>query len=251
LRKGRASSIFHEDPDEPRLAMIVKRPGEERGRTRISWLDSRHSFSFGEYYDPRHMGFGALRVINEDWVAPAAGFPTHGHRDMEIVTYVIEGALEHKDSLGTGSIIRPGEVQRMSAGTGILHSEFNPSRTEPVHLLQIWIMPVKAGVEPSYEQKTIPPDARNARFAAIAGPNGDAAVRIHQDARILAAEIPAGVAVAQELGEGRRAWLQVARGSVELAGDTYEAGDGAAISGEKRVELLGRAPAEVLLFDLP
>jgi redox-sensitive bicupin YhaK (pirin superfamily) len=231
--------------------MIVKRAGDARGRTRISWLDSRHSFSFGEYYDPRHMGFGPLRVINEDWVAPGAGFPTHGHRDMEIVTYVIEGALEHKDSLGTGSIIRPGEVQRMSAGTGILHSEFNPSRSEPVHLLQIWILPEEQGIEPGYEQKAIAPEARNARFAAIAGPNGEAAVRIRQDARILAAEIPAGVAVAHELAEGRRAWLQVARGSVELAGARYEAGDGAAISGETRVELLGRDPAEVLLFDLP
>ena len=231
--------------------MIVKRPGEERGRTRISWLDSRHSFSFGEYYDPRHMGFGPLRVINEDWVAPAAGFPTHGHSDMEIVTYVIEGALEHKDSLGTGSIIRPGEVQRMSAGTGIRHSEFNPSRKDPVHLLQIWILPRERGIEPSYEQKAIPDDARAGRFATIAGPDGEGAVRIHQDARILAAQVPAGVAVAHELGEGRRAWLQVARGSVELDGVAYEAGDGAAITAEKRVELLGREPAELLLFDLP
>jgi redox-sensitive bicupin YhaK (pirin superfamily) len=232
-------------------AMIVRRPAEERGRTRISWLDSRHSFSFGEYYDPRHMGFSALRVINEDWVAPGAGFPTHGHRDMEIVTYVIEGALEHKDSLGTGSIIRPGEVQRMSAGTGILHSEFNPSRSEPVHLLQIWLLPQEQGIEPSYEQKLIAADSRDARFATIAGPDGQGSVRLHQDARILAAEIPAGVAVAHNLADGRRAWLQVARGSVELAGTRYEAGDGAAITGEKRVELLGREPAEVLLFDVP
>jgi redox-sensitive bicupin YhaK (pirin superfamily) len=231
--------------------MIVKRPGEERGRTRIAWLDSRHSFSFGEYYDPRHMGFGPLRVINEDWVAPAAGFPTHGHSDMEIVTYVIEGALEHKDSLGTGSIIRPGEVQRMSAGTGIRHSEFNPSRKDPVHLLQIWILPQERGIEPSYEQKAIPADARAGRFATIAGPDGEGAVRIHQDARILAAQVPAGVAVAHALADGRRAWLQVARGSVELDGVTYEAGDGAAITGEKRVELLGREPADLLLFDLP
>jgi redox-sensitive bicupin YhaK (pirin superfamily) len=197
------------------------------------------------------MGFGPLRVINEDWVAPAAGFPTHGHSDMEIVTYVIEGALEHKDSLGTGSIIRPGEVQRMSAGTGIRHSEFNPSRKDPVHLLQIWILPQERGIEPSYEQKAIPANARTGRFATIAGPHGEAAVRIHQDARILAAEVPAGVAVAHDFGDGRRAWLQVARGSVELGGVTYEAGDGAAISGEKRIELLGRAPAELLLFDLP
>jgi quercetin 2,3-dioxygenase len=231
--------------------MLTLRRAEERGRANFGWLDSRHSFSFGEYYDPRHMGFSALRVINEDWVAPGAGFPTHGHRDMEIVTYVLEGALEHKDSLGTGSIIRPGEVQRMSAGTGILHSEFNPSRSDPVHLLQIWILPEEQGIEPSYEQKAIAQEACNARFATIAGPNGEAAVRIRQDARILAAEIPAGVAVAHELADGRRAWLQVARGAVELAGARYEAGDGAAITGEARVELLGREPAEVLLFDLP
>jgi redox-sensitive bicupin YhaK (pirin superfamily) len=231
--------------------MIVKRPAEERGRTRLSWLDSRHSFSFGEYYDPHHMGFGALRVINEDWVAPAAGFGTHGHRDMEIVTYVISGALEHKDSLGTGSIIRPGEVQRMSAGTGILHSEFNPSRTEPVHLLQIWILPAELGIEPGYEQKAIIAHSRDARFAVIAGPDKEAAVRIRQDARILAAEIPPGAAVAHDLAEGRRAWLQVARGSVELEGIPYLAGDGAAISGENRVELLGREKSELLLFDLP
>ncbi|HXV26188.1 MAG TPA: pirin family protein [Alphaproteobacteria bacterium] len=232
--------------------MIVKRPGEERGRTRLSWLDSRHSFSFGEYYDPRHMGFGALRVINEDWVAPAAGFATHGHRDMEIVTYVISGALEHKDSLGTGSIIRPGEVQRMSAGTGILHSEFNPSRSDPVHLLQIWILPTERGIEPGYEQKAIPARSpRTARFAVIAGPDEDASVRIHQDARILAAEIPPGVAVAHDLVEGRRAWLQVVRGAVELEGSAYFAGDGAAISDESRVELYGRDSSELLLFDLP
>lgn len=231
--------------------MILKRPGEERGRTRISWLDSRHSFSFGEYYDPRQMGFGPLRVINEDWVAPGAGFPTHGHRDMEIVTYVIEGALEHKDSLGTGSIIRPGEVQRMSAGTGILHSEFNPSSSDPVHLLQIWIMPSEHGIEPSYEQKAISGEATSARFATIAAPDGETGVRLHQDARILAAQIPPGVAVAHDIADGRRAWVQVARGSVELAGATYKAGDGAAITGEKRIELAGREPAEILLFDLP
>jgi quercetin 2,3-dioxygenase len=197
------------------------------------------------------MGFGALRVINEDWVAPGAGFPTHGHRDMEIVTYVIEGALEHKDSLGTGSIIRPGEVQRMSAGTGILHSEFNPSSADPVHLLQIWILPSAHGIEPSYEQKTIPDEAASARFATIAAPNGESGVRIHQDARIMVARIPSGVAVAHDIADGRRAWLQVARGSIELAGASYEAGDGAAITAEKRIELAGREPAEILLFDLP
>ena len=194
--------------------MIVKRPSEERGQTRLPWLDSRHSFSFGEYYDPRHMGFGALRVINEDWVAPAGGFATHGHRDMEIVTYVIEGALEHKDSLGNGSIIRPGEVQRMSAGTGIRHSEFNPSQTQGVHLLQIWIQPDRQGLQPSYEQKTAPRAARDGRFVRIAGPGEDAVVGIHQDARILAAEVAPGVAVAHDPGPGRRAWVQVVRGSV-------------------------------------
>ncbi len=231
--------------------MIVKRPGEERGRTRISWLDSRHSFSFGEYHDPRHTGFSVLRVINEDWVAPAGGFATHGHRDMEIVTYVIEGALEHKDSLGNGSVIRPGEVQRMSAGTGIRHSEFNPSRTEGVHLLQIWILPDRQGLEPGYEQNMISPAARNGRFLPIAGPGEDAVVRIHQNARILAAEVPPGIAVTHDLAAGRRAWVQVARGSVELNGALTVAGDGAAITGEDRVELIGVESAEVLLFDLP
>jgi redox-sensitive bicupin YhaK (pirin superfamily) len=231
--------------------MIVKRASDERGQTQLAWLDSRHSFSFGEYYDPRHMGFGALRVINEDWVAPSGGFPTHGHRDMEIVTYVVGGALEHKDSLGNGSIIRPGEVQRMSAGTGIQHSEFNPSRTEPVHLLQIWILPDRQGLQPSYEQKQIPEDNGSARFITIAGPQDDAVVRIHQDARILAAKIPAGVAVAHDLTHGRRAWLQVARGSVEMENATYSAGDGAAITGKDRISVLGRDSAEVLLFDLP
>jgi redox-sensitive bicupin YhaK (pirin superfamily) len=231
--------------------MIVKRPSEERGQTRLSWLDSRHSFSFGEYYDPRHMGFGALRVINEDWVAPSGGFPTHAHRDMEIVTYVVEGALEHKDSLGNGSIIRPGEVQRMSAGTGIRHSEFNPSRTEAVHLLQIWILPDRQGLQPSYEQKQTPEANGSGRFITIAGPEDDAVVRIHQDAKILAAKISPGVAVAHDLTGGRRAWLHIARGSVEFENATYAAGDGAAITGKDRVSVLGRDSAEVLLFDLP
>ena len=231
--------------------MIVKRASGERGHTRISWLDSRHSFSFGEYYDPRHMGFGVLRVINEDWVTPGAGFPTHGHRDMEIVTYVLEGALEHKDSLGTGSVIRPGEIQRMSAGTGILHSEFNSSQSEAVHLLQIWLLPAQRGIEPSYEQKTISAEAMNGRLAVIAGPDGEGSVRIHQDARILAAQVPPGVALAHELKNGRRAWLQVARGAVDLQGTALEAGDGAAVTHEKRIELTGRQAAELLLFDLP
>jgi redox-sensitive bicupin YhaK (pirin superfamily) len=231
--------------------MIVKRASDERGQTRLSWLDSRHSFSFGEYYDPRHMGFGALRVINEDWVALAGGFATHGHRDMEIVTYVIEGALEHKDSLGNGSIIRPGEVQRMSAGTGILHSEFNPSRTDAVHLLQIWILPNQQGLQPSYEQKPILDTDGSGRFIAIAGPREDAIVRIHQDAKILVGKIPPGLAATHDLAAGRRAWVQVARGSVEFDDAIYEAGDGAAITGKDRVTVVGRNTAEVLLFDLP
>jgi redox-sensitive bicupin YhaK (pirin superfamily) len=232
--------------------MIVKRAAEERGRTRISWLDSRHSFSFGDYYDPRHMGFGVLRVINEDWVEPGAGFPTHGHRDMEIVTYVLQGALEHKDSLGTGSVIRPREVQRMSAGTGISHSEFNASRSDPVHLLQIWILPVQRGIQPSYEQKAIPAAAMRGRLAVIAGPEeGEGTVRIHQDARILAAELSQGAAVAHELAQGRRAWVQVAHGSVETGGTLLQAGDGAAITGEKLFEIVGREAAELLVFDLP
>jgi quercetin 2,3-dioxygenase len=233
--------------------MILKRPGEERGRTRISWLDSRHSFSFGEYYDPRQMGFGPLRVINEDWVAPGAGFPTHGHRDMEIVTYVIEGALEHKDSLGTGSIIRPGEVQRMSAGTGVMHSEFNGSKDEPVHFLQIWILPDRSHQAPSYEQKAYPEAERRGKLRLVASPDvADGSTTIQQDARLHATLLAPGEQVEHAFAPGRHGWVQVARGEVTVNGQTLRPGDGAAISDERSVALVssGSGTAEVLLFDL-
>lgn len=233
--------------------MIVKRAADERGVTRMPWLDSRHTFSFGEYHDPAHMGFGPLRVINEDRVVPGGGFGTHGHRDMEIVSYVLSGALEHKDSLGTGSIIRPGDVQRMSAGTGIRHSEFNPSRSEPVHFLQIWILPERAGLTPGYEQKAFPAEERQGGPRLVASPDGSGgAVTIHQDARIYVAKLGGGDAIEQPLSSGRRAWVQVARGEIELSGVALGPGDGAAVEDESRLHLrAGSGAAEVLLFDLP
>ena len=231
--------------------MIVKRPGEERGRTRISWLDSRHSFSFGEYYDPRHMGFGALRVINEDWVAPAGGFPTHGHRDMEIVTYVLEGALEHRDSLGNGSQIRPGDVQRMSAGTGIEHSEFNASKTARVHFLQIWILPERRGGAPGYEQTHFDAAALGSGLRLVGSRDGrDGSVRIHQDVSLYAARPDAGATLELALRPGRHAWVQVARGALALGPHELTAGDGAALSDEPSLRLLAREPSELLVFDL-
>jgi len=231
--------------------MIVVRDRSSRGLTETGWLDSRHSFSFGEYYDPGHMGFGTLRVINEDRVIPGAGFGTHAHRDMEIISYVLSGALEHKDSLGTGSVILPGEVQRMSAGTGITHSEFNHSKSEPVHFLQIWILPERQGLPPSYEQKRFPIEERRGRFRLLGDRNGtDGAIIIHQDVRLYAADLQPGETVAHELAEGRHAWLQVTRGVVMLDGDELREGDGAAISDERSIQLTTDTGAEVLLFDL-
>ncbi|HVM95269.1 MAG TPA: pirin family protein [Candidatus Acidoferrales bacterium] len=231
--------------------MITRRRAEERGATQLSWLDSRHSFSFAEYYDPQHMGFRKLRVINDDRVAPGGGFATHGHRDMEIVTYVLAGALEHKDSLGNGSIIRPGDAQRMSAGTGIQHSEFNHSKSEPVHLLQIWILPSAAGIRPGYEQKTIPAAELNGRLRCIASPDGnDGSVTIHQDCRIYAARLAAGERVTHALSAGRYAWVQLARGGAKLNGEAFAEGDGAAVSNETVVEIASDAGNEILLFDL-
>ena len=231
--------------------MIRFRDAVDRGRTELDWLDSRHSFSFGHYHDSRQMGFRSLRVINDDRVTPGAGFATHGHRDMEIVSYVLDGALEHKDSLGTGSVIRPGEVQRMSAGTGIRHSEFNPSRQERVHFLQIWILPERDGLPPSYEQKLYPAAERSGRFRLVGDRAGsDGAVTIHQDVRMYAAMLAGGETAAHELAPGRGAWLQVARGAVELNGRLMTEGDGAAIEDERRVEVRATADAEVLLFDL-
>ena len=232
--------------------MIAIRRADERGHADHGWLDTWHTFSFADYYDPRFMGFSELRVINEDRVAPGTGFPTHGHRDMEIVTYVLEGALEHRDSLGTGSVIRPGEVQRMSAGTGVQHSEYNASKTEPVHLLQIWIEPSAAGIAPSYEQKTIPEADRRGRLRLIASPDGqDGSVTIHQDARMYAALLAAGDKVEHAAAPGRRLWLQVARGAVTANGQWLGQGDGAAIIDERALIVAGVEPAEIILFDLP
>jgi redox-sensitive bicupin YhaK (pirin superfamily) len=231
--------------------MISIRKAAERGRTQLGWLDSRHSFSFGDYYDPEHMGFRALRVINEDRVAPGTGFPTHSHRDMEIVTYVLDGALEHKDSLGNGSVIRPGDVQRMSAGRGITHSEFNPSRIAPVQFLQIWILPARQGIAPGYEQKRIDLDAARGRLLLVASRrDGAAAVKLHQDAAISVARLERGETVISRPPAGRYAWLQVARGTVSLSTDVLNSGDGAAISAEPEVTIRADAAAEILLFDL-
>ena len=232
--------------------MIQIRRASDRGKANHGWLDSRHTFSFGDYYDRKHMGFGPLRVINEDKVKPGQGFGTHGHRDMEIVSYVLEGALEHKDSLGTGSVIRPGDVQRMSAGTGIQHSEFNPDRANPVHFLQIWIEPEREGLAPSYEQKHFAKDQRRGLLRLVASRDArDGSLAIHRDADLYAALLGEGEAVAHALRPGRFAWLQVARGALELNGQKLEAGDGAGLHDEARLEIRARsADVEILLFDL-
>jgi redox-sensitive bicupin YhaK (pirin superfamily) len=232
--------------------MITIRKSEDRGRTQIGWLDGKHTFSFGRYHDPEHMAFSTLRVINDDIVKPGMGFGRHPHDNMEIVTYVLDGALKHGDSLGTGSVIRPGEIQRMSAGSGIEHSEINASTTEPVRLLQIWIEPSDRDIPPSYEQKSLPDIG--GRLVEIASPNGgEHAVTIHTDARILATRLAAGESASLELKPDRRAWVQVARGSITLNGQTLREGDGAAIEGESTVVLEGvdGATGEALVFDLP
>ena len=231
--------------------MITPRRSADRGRTKIDWLDSRHTFSFGDYHDPGQMGFRTLRVINEDRVRPGAGFPTHGHRDMEIITYILEGALEHKDSIGTGSVIRPGEAQRMSAGAGITHSEFNHSKTDPVHFLQIWITPSARAIAPGYEQRTIDDAKARGGFAPVGSPDGrDQSVKIHQDAVLSVAKLERGQTVGTNLKKGRHGWVQVARGTVTVNGIALAEGDGAAISDEEKVTIVADSPAEVLLFDL-
>src|SRR3954469_5108947 len=213
--------------------MIRVRKASERGHFDHGWLDTYHTFSFSRYYDPRQMGFRALRVINEDRVQPGRGFGTHGHEDMEIVTYVLSGALAHKDSLGTGSAIRPGELQRMTAGTGISHSEFNPSQTEPVHLYQIWLLPEREGLEPSYEQRAFPEAERRNRLRLVASPDGaDGSLAIRQDARLYLATLDGGRWISHDLAPGRHAWLQVLRGGVDVNGLALAAGDGAALSDE-------------------
>ncbi|MGE3932062.1 MAG: pirin family protein [Rhodospirillaceae bacterium] len=233
--------------------MITVRRAEDRGVADHGWLDSRHTFSFGDYRDPAHMGFGPLRVINEDRVAPGGGFATHGHRDMEIVSYVLEGALAHRDSIGTGSVIRPGDVQRMTAGTGIRHSEFNDSADAPVHFLQIWLFPERDGLTPGYEQKSFADAERRGRLRLIASRDGaDGSVVIHQDVRLYAAVLGAGQAVGHTPADGRTAWIQVARGAVSLNGQALRAGDGAAVTGETALTLAADGDGgEVLLFDLP
>jgi redox-sensitive bicupin YhaK (pirin superfamily) len=231
--------------------MITLRPAHERGHADHGWLKTWYTFSFSDYYDPEHMGFRSLRVINDDTVAPGGGFPTHGHRDMEIVTCVLEGALEHKDSLGNGSVIRPGEVQRMTAGTGVTHSEFNPSPADRLHLLQIWILPERKGLAPEYEQKRVPDAAKNGRLALIASREGGGdAVTIHQDASIYAARLANGQSVRHELQEGRHAWVHVASGRATLNGRPLAAGDGARVSEEPEIHISGVESAEILLFDL-
>ncbi len=231
--------------------MISLRKSHERGHANHGWLDSFHTFSFADYYDPREMGFGSLRVINEDRVAPKGGFPTHPHRDMEIVTYILEGELAHQDSMGNGSVIRVGDVQRMSAGTGIRHSEFNAAEHMPVHLLQIWIEPDKAGLTPSYEQKHFPLAEKQDRFRLIASRDGrEGSVTIHQDAAIYAALLSAGQTLTYELDPVRRAYLHVARGRLNLNGYPLEAGDGAKVNGPETLTLWAVEAAEILLFDL-
>ncbi len=232
--------------------MISIRASEDRGKADFGWLKSRHSFSFGNYFDPAHMGFGPLRVINEDRVVPGAGFDTHGHRDMEIISYVLEGALEHKDSTGTGSVIRAGDIQRMSAGTGILHSEYNHSDKDPVHFLQIWIMPDRNGVEPGYEQKKLDMEAAHNGLALVAGPEaGESVVKIHQDARMYVSRLDAGSALEFELKPGRGVWVQVARGDLSINGRVLIEGDGAAIRDEQKLLIEAGSEAEIMLFDLP
>jgi redox-sensitive bicupin YhaK (pirin superfamily) len=229
--------------------MIEVRPSEERGRARLDWLDSRFTFSFDQYYDPRHMGFGHLRVLNDDWIAPGGGFPMHPHRDMEIITYVLEGALQHKDSLGNGSVIRPGEIQRMSAGTGIVHSEFNPSGAERTHLLQIWIRPRLRGAAPSYEQKAI--DLSGPGWRRIASPDGrDGSVTVQQNVEVFAARPAAGERLAHRLARGRLAWIQVASGALTLNGVELRTGDGAGIRSETELVIEAREASELLLFDM-
>lgn len=232
--------------------MITLRPAKERGHFDHGWLDTYHTFSFDKYYDPNHMGFFALRVINEDWVAAGRGFGMHPHKDMEILTYVLEGELAHQDSMGNGSSIRPHEVQRMTAGTGVTHSEFNHSQKDPVHLLQIWIVPEKRNLPPGYEQKAFPPEEKHNALRLVASHDtAEGSVLIHQDVAVYACMLDAGFTVYHPLSPKRHAWLQVARGAIEVNGENLKAGDGAGIMMEKELQISGKAPqSEFLLFDL-
>lgn len=231
--------------------MITIRRADDRGHFDFGWLDTRHTFSFGDYHDPAHMGFRTLRVINEDRVQPGKGFGTHPHRDMEIISYVLEGALSHQDSTGTGSVIRPGDVQRMSAGTGVLHSEKNEAQNEVTHFLQIWLLPERRGLPPSYEQKRFPPEERAGHFRLVASRDGrEGSLTVHQDVALSAGNFSSGDHVEVPLSSGRHAWVQVARGEVALNGQTLRAGDGAAVSDEPGLELTSNTASEVLLFEL-
>jgi quercetin 2,3-dioxygenase len=232
--------------------MITLRRASERFHTNIDWLDSWHTFSFGEHYDPRQAGFSALRVINDDTVQPGQGFGAHPHRDMEILSYVLSGALAHRDSSGGGGVIRPGDVQRMSAGSGVVHSEFNASSDEPVHFLQIWLLPEKRGIDPGYEQKTFSAEERSGQFRLLASRDGrQGSVTIHQDAAVYGALLGKGERASSALGAGRSGWMHVARGAVELNGTRLSAGDGAAVKDEQALALVGVEAAEILMFDLP
>ena len=229
----------------------VIRRSEERGSANFGWLDSRHSFSFGGYYDPQHMGFGPLRVINEDRVAPGSGFPTHPHRDMEIISYVLDGALAHKDSTGENSVIRPGDVQRMSAGTGVRHSEYNASETQPVHFLQIWILPERQGLKPSYEQKTFSAEEKRGKLRLVGSRDGrDGSVVIHQDVDLYATLLEPGESVSHRMSAGRGAWVQLVDGELTVNDKALRAGDGLSISGTEEIRLEAQGPTEALLFDM-
>ena len=231
--------------------MTAIRFGKDRGRASFGWLDSRHTFSFGHYYDPEHMGYGPLRVINEDRVQPAKGFGTHGHNDMEILSFVLDGELEHKDSMGNGSVIRPGDVQRMTAGTGVQHSEFNASDSELVHFLQIWVLPEQNGLQPGYEQKTFTKADKLDQFRLIGSRDGrEGSVTIHQDVSLYASVLSGESTLSHQLDTGRRGWLQVARGQVSLNGQELEAGDGVALQGPMSFEVSGSENAELLFFDM-
>jgi quercetin 2,3-dioxygenase len=231
--------------------MITIRQARERGHFDHGWLNTYHTFSFDQYYDPRFMGFRQLRVINEDFVAAGRGFPTHGHRDMEIITYILEGALQHEDSMGNGSIIRPGDVQRMTAGTGVRHSEKNASKEAGVHLLQIWILPDTVGLEPGYEQKAFGEDERRSQLRLIASNDGrDGSVTVHQDVRLFASILGEGESVKYDMDQTRYGWIQVARGAINVNGQRAGQGDGAIAMGESSLEIAAEEPAEVLLFDL-
>jgi quercetin 2,3-dioxygenase len=232
--------------------MITLRKSEDRGQADHGWLLAKHSFSFADYFDSRHMGFRSLRVINEDRVQPGGGFPTHGHRDMEILTWILEGALEHKDSIGNGSVIRPGDVQRMSAGTGVRHSEYNPSAAEGVHFLQIWIEPAERGVAPGYEEKNFDAASKRGRLRLIASPDGrEGSVSIHQDAFVYAALLDGAETATQALAPGRRLYVHVARGEVTANGQKLQAGDALKASGESAIRLESGRNSEVIVFDLP